>query len=208
MSLFDAHAEAYAAKYADITLFQPALDQFCQALPTTRHRLLDIACGPGQLSRYVLTQCPEGQLMGIDLAPNMLACAQRILPAAEFRQLDCREIGRQFEPGFAGIICGFVLPYLLPSEAEQLINDMAALLLPGGILYLSTMEDSRHSEKWQTSSSGEGPSLRSSYYTADQLTAWFAQENLEVLYLERIEQPYQRGTTENDLVLVARKQQG
>ena len=97
---FDNAAQGYAEKFMDQSLYQDSFDQFCQALPSTNSRILDIACGPGNISKYLLNKLPRLQLLGIDLAPRMIELAEEHNPEAEFLLWDSREIkalGRRFE---------------------------------------------------------------------------------------------------------------
>ena len=60
----------------DVTLYDDSYKQFCELLPLERARVLDAACGPGNVSRYLLAQRPNLDLLGIDLAPRMVELAR------------------------------------------------------------------------------------------------------------------------------------
>ena len=55
--IFNHHAEEYQSKYMDLAKYHESLDLFCSLVPTSPH-LLDIACGPGNMTKYVLDQYP------------------------------------------------------------------------------------------------------------------------------------------------------
>src|SRR5260370_27825385 len=53
-------------------------------------RMLDLACGPGNLSRRLAVQiAPGGEVIGVDLAPGMIELARAAgIPNARFEGLD------------------------------------------------------------------------------------------------------------------------
>ncbi len=56
-----------------------------------------------------------------------------------------RTLGRRFH----GIVCAFGLPCMNAGEVTALIADAAAVLRPGGALYLSTMEEVSARRAWE-----------------------------------------------------------
>ena len=47
------------------------------------HRILEIGCGTGNLTRHLLATYPQAQLLATDLAPSMVATCQTLLPPAD-----------------------------------------------------------------------------------------------------------------------------
>ncbi|ABE54659.1 Methyltransferase type 12 [Shewanella denitrificans OS217] len=168
VALFNQLAQGYQDKYMDVGLYETLLGEFCAQL-THNAWVLDMACGPGNLSRYLLDKRPDIQLLGLELAPNMVALAKQNNPEAEFVQMDCRAIefnhlsNKTFATRLTGektqrfdaLICGFVLPYLTPAEVLALFDDMQQLVKDDGIIYLSTMTGKLADSGFQTSSSGQ-----------------------------------------------------
>jgi predicted TPR repeat methyltransferase len=99
-------------------------------------------------------------------------------------------------------LCGFGLPYLSKEDAIKLIGDAASLLVPGGVLYLSTMEGDYSSSGMQTSSSGD--SLFMYYHEAGYLLEALKACGFSIVDMRRIEFPPDGGLG-NDLVIVARR---
>lgn len=199
--IFNKHASLYQEKYMDVNGYAESLDLFLQLLSNTEGEILDVACGPGNITQYVLNKRPGLQILGIDLAPNMLELARKNNPTAKFTEMDCRNIS-QLKQRFDGIILGFCLPYLNKDEAIQLVNDATALLNPKGILYLSTMEDDYEKSRMQTSSQGD--QLFMYFHQADYLVAAMEAKNLEPVYLKRLAQPGAETAAPPDLVIVAK----
>ncbi|HEV2967668.1 MAG TPA: methyltransferase domain-containing protein [Candidatus Dormibacteraeota bacterium] len=75
-------------------------------------RVLDLACGPGNLSRRLAEQVsPGGEVVGVDLAPGMIEVARAAgIPNARFEVMD---IERLTFPGgyFDAAVCGHGLQF-------------------------------------------------------------------------------------------------
>lgn len=167
-AIFDQYAHQYQAKYMAVDRYHDSLDLFCKKINTAGARILDVACGPGNITKYLLDQRPDFDLLGIDLSPNMLELAQQNNPSASFHLLDVRAINT-LEGPFDGILCGFGLPYLSKEEAIQFIHKAGELLSSGGLLYLSTMEGDYSLSGGQIPSSGGETELYTYYHEAEYL---------------------------------------
>ncbi|GET23122.1 class I SAM-dependent DNA methyltransferase [Prolixibacter denitrificans] len=132
-------ASLYQDKFMELHLYDETYDAFCQLVTTPNAKILDIACGPGNISRYLLNKRPDFRLTGIDTAENMVALARKNNPSAEFAVMDMREIGT-FSETFDGIICGFGLPYLSEADAAKLFSDAHRLLNDKGVVYISFVD--------------------------------------------------------------------
>ena len=137
-STFHKLADRYRDKYMDLTMYDDSYREFCDLLRPGCARVLDAACGPGNVSRYLMAQRPDLDLLGIDLAPRMIELAREAVPLAHFAVHDCRHFA-ELRRCFDGIICAFGLPYLSLQEATSFIVAAGHALEPGGVLYLSTM---------------------------------------------------------------------
>src|SRR6478736_3881300 len=94
VDVFDLRADQYESKFMDVTLYHATLDLFCNAVAKKDAAILELACGPGNITKYLLAKRPDFRLLGTDLSPNMLALARKNNPIATFALLDCREINR------------------------------------------------------------------------------------------------------------------
>ena len=154
VNTFNRAAERYQEKYMDLSLYIETFSPFVKALIRDDAHVLELACGPGNITRYLLTQKPELTILATDLAPNMLSLAKKNNPKVEVMLLDSRDLQR-LERRFDAIMCGFCLPYLNHEEAIKLINDAAEKLNPNGVLYLSTMEGDETAPQQHISSDGD-----------------------------------------------------
>jgi ubiquinone/menaquinone biosynthesis C-methylase UbiE len=119
-----------------------------------KSRLLEIGCGPGNITKYLLNKRPDFTIFGIDVAPNMIELAKKNNPSANFSVMDVRKID-QLKSTFDGIICGFCLPYLSQSDCEKLISDSYNLLSEKGLIYISFVEGEADMSGFKIGSSGD-----------------------------------------------------
>lgn len=200
IAVFDKRAKEYQDKYMDVSLYHDSFDVFCNAIKKQGAEILELACGPGNVTRYLLDKRPDFKILGIDLATNMLDLARKNNPEAEFRLMDCRDIGR-LNKKYDGIAGGFCLPYLSKEESVRLIRHAAGLLKPNGILYLSTMEDDYSKSGLQTSSYGDQAYIH--YHQADYLVAALEENGFRIMDLQRKEYVAPGGAKTTDLVIIA-----
>lgn len=201
--LFDKRAGDYQDKYMDVGLYADTLDLFCDHIVINNAEILEVACGPGNITRYMLQKRPDLKWLGTDLAPAMLELAAKNNPGASFRSLDGRDIhtlNRQFD----GVVCGFFLPYLSKPEVKKFIRDAAGVLRNGGLLYLSTMEDDYGRSGFQ--SSGDGlDRIYIHYHEGHYLAEFLHDGGLKVLDVQRKDFKQADGSFTTDLIITAKK---
>lgn len=202
IDVFDKRASEYQAKFMDVGLYHDTFDLFCSSIKKDNAEILEIACGPGNITRYLLKKRPDFQILGIDLAPNMIELAKMNNPTASFQCMDCREI-RLLGKKYDAVMCGFCLPYLSKEESVQLISDVYNLLESNGLLYISTMEDDYAKSGLESSSSGDQMYIH--YHEADYLTQALLENGFKIIDVQRKEYPKQDGSTTTDLVIIAGK---
>jgi 2-polyprenyl-3-methyl-5-hydroxy-6-metoxy-1,4-benzoquinol methylase len=202
VSVFNKRAELYQQKFMDVSIYEPSLDIFCQSLRNPKPSVLDVACGPGNITRYLLSVRPELQILGIDLAPEMIRLAIENNPGADFQIQDAREI--QDLPGqYDGVVSGFCFPYFSKEEVENWIQKAANLLLPGGLLFISTMEDSYAKSGPVLSSAGDEVFIH--FHEESHLTQCLKHQNLLIEFRDLLQYSITKGEMVRDLILIGRK---
>ena len=204
LDTYNKSARQYQDKFMNLDLYNDGYDRFCTLLGKDNASVLDIACGPGNITRYVLSVHPHYQMMGIDLAPHMIELAAINNPSAYFAVMDCRDIS-SIEKTFNGILCGFCMPYLSEDECDRLIGDMHGLLHSNGVIYFSAMEgDSSRSGFETTSFSGENK-VFIHYHLAAFLLKSLEKHHFMLIDLHRQQYPEANGTFSTDMIFIARK---
>lgn len=110
-------------------------------------RILDLACGPGTLSRRLTAAVsPGGLVIGIDLAPGMIRLAQALgIPSGSFRLMDMEQLA--FDDGsFDAVICGHGLQYA--SDLPRALREARRVLRAQGRLTASVPLASPREAVW------------------------------------------------------------
>lgn len=197
-------AVQYQDKFMDMDLYHYTYDLFCKRLNKPDASIFEIACGPGNITRYLLNYSPDYKIWGTDVAEKMVELAVKNNPTARFEVMDCRDINKVDEK-FDAVVCGFGLPYLTKEDAIQLIADVSSLLEKGGLFYLSTMEDDYNKSKYQGPSFGGPDRVFIHYHEAKYLTEALENNGFNIINLHRQNYPEKDGSITVDLILIARK---
>lgn len=197
---WDKIAKIYEAKFMGLRIYDETYDFFCEQLKDKKS-VLEIGCGPGNISRYLLSKIPDLDLLGIDIAPNMVELASQNNPSAKFQVLDCRSID-VLETKFDGIVCGFCLPYLIPEDAEKFIKDCSQLLNSNGVFYLSFVEGNQEESGFKTS--GTGDRVYFQYFDLDEVEKQLKNNHFETIAVFKVEFIRSETVSEMHTVIVAR----
>ena len=144
----------YQAKFMDLDLYNETYDFICNSVVKRNATVLEIGCGPGNITKYLLSKRPDFNIYGIDIAPKMIELAKLNNPSANFAIMDSRQID-QIESKFDAMVCGFCLPYLSQTDSQKLIIDCYNLLNEKGLIYMSFVEGDPNKSDFQISSSGD-----------------------------------------------------
>lgn len=97
--------------------------------------ICDIGCGPGHIGLFLSRQ--GGNVIGIDLAAEMLEQARARCPGIEFQQGDMLSL--PFANGhLAGIVAYYAIVHLSPAEVGKALQEFHRVLIPGGYLLFSS----------------------------------------------------------------------
>lgn len=154
-------ADLYESKFMDLDIYDKTYDYFLHILNKKSSKILDVGCGPGNISKYLLTKRDDIHLLGVDVSENMIELARRntlqfnsTMQRVEFKRLDCRDIS-EIESKFDAIVTGFCIPYLSSKEVNDLIYDCTKLMNNNGCMYISFVEGNPENSGFKTGSSGD-----------------------------------------------------
>jgi trans-aconitate methyltransferase len=147
-------ASLYEERFMHLTMYNETYDLFCKSIESENPEILEIGCGPGNITRYLLDKRPDFKIHATDIAPNMIELAKKNNPEATFSIMDCRNID-QLDKKFDGIVCGFCIPFISTEETLKLINDCANKLKEKGIIYLSFVDSDQGETGFKSTSTGE-----------------------------------------------------
>ena len=98
-------------------------------------RILDLACGPGSLTRRLLLAAPDSEIVAVDLDPVLLAVYRSVHPGVATVEADLRRDGwsRSITEGFDAVVTATALHWLDGPAIRGLYVALAELLRPGGV---------------------------------------------------------------------------
>lgn len=195
-------AELYQEKFMYLDFYNETYDFILQALPKPDAQILEVGCGPGNITKYLLSKNKNLHVLGIDVAPNMVELAQKNNPTANFQVLDCRSIG-QLSQKFDAIIAGFCLPYLSYTDAEQFIQSCYALLNVNGIFYISFVEGDTNQSGFKTASTIGRAYFN--YYELNYLESLLKKTGFNMIKKFVVPYPLPNGANENHTILITQK---
>lgn len=103
-------------------------------VPVKRGRLLDVACGKGETTRYLARFWPPEQITAINISEKQLARGRELVPGADFRLMDATML--QFpDASFDAVVCVEAAFHF--NTREAFLREAARVLKPGGRLVLS-----------------------------------------------------------------------
>jgi 2-polyprenyl-3-methyl-5-hydroxy-6-metoxy-1,4-benzoquinol methylase len=199
---WDKLAALYQEKFMDLDLYDGTYAAFCAAVSKQGARILEIGCGPGNISRFLLRHRPDFDLFGIDIAPSMVALAQKNNPTARFAVMDSRDLD-QLDARYDGIVCGFCLPYLSSTDCDKLLADCAGLLEHQGWLYLSFVEGNPADSGFQTGSSGARAYFY--YHDLEEVKRQLATHHFDRIEVVKVQYARSATVTEEHTVVMGRR---
>ena len=195
-------ASLYQDKFMELDLYNDTYDRFCELVTKPGAMVLEIGCGPGNITRYISAKRTDFQIEAIDVAPNMIALAKANNPGAHFHVLDCRDIDR-LHATYDAIIAGFCMPYLSKDDSVKFIKDCAGLLQMEGIFYCSIIKGDYANSGFAATSTGDKCCLY--FYDEDFLRDELTKNTFEIL--EVINKQFKKadGTVSEEIIFIAKK---
>ncbi|WP_196891461.1 class I SAM-dependent methyltransferase [Aureivirga marina] len=195
-------ASAYEDLFMDLDLYNDTYDSFLDLISNQNAKILELGCGPGNVTKYLLNKNSKLKILATDISQNMLDLAKKNNPNANFQILDCRNLN-QLNKKFDALILGFCIPYISKEDCIKLLNDISNFLNNSGVLYFSFVEGNYKNSGFQTGSSGD----RLFFYFHD---LNFLKNELTLnnfIVKEEIRKDFKRasGKTEVHTILIAKK---
>lgn len=194
-------ASLYQDKFMKSDLYNDTYDYICNSVAKPKAKLLEIGCGPGNITNYLLSQRPDFDIFGIDIAPNMVEFAKKNNPTAKFAVMDSRQIS-SLEAKYDGIIGGFCLPYLSGTESEKLIADSYNLLNENGFIYLSFVEGDPAKSGFKA---GSGGRVFFHFHSLDDLKEQLIRTGFDEIEIFKVEHKTSETGFEIHTILTAKK---
>jgi len=202
VATFDKLADQYAAKYFDLRLYDRYLERFAKCIDAPGASVLDVACGPGNVSGYLAKIRPDLKLLGIDLAEGMLRQARLRVPGVEFLQKDCRRID-ELGCVFDAAAFAFGLSYLTDSDAEQFLVSLNAALTDSATFYLSTITGESSQSGFEVT--GSGDRIYIEYRSVSAVTTMVQRAGYRIEFMDVLQSPDNASKVTQDLILIGKR---
>lgn len=102
--------------------------------------LLDVACGPGYITRAAREQ--RIKVTGVDFSAAMIELARKVFPQADFRIGDAESLDFADE-AFDAVSCNFGMMHF--ANPQQAMNEAFRVLRPGGAYVFTVWNEPEHS---------------------------------------------------------------
>lgn len=119
-------------------LFRPFAEQLVARVALKQgDSVIDVACGTGIVARVVRERLgPEAQVVGVDIAPAMLAVARSVDQTIDWRQGDATALPITADEQFTVLTCHQGLQFMPDKPAA--LREMRRVLAPGGRVAIAT----------------------------------------------------------------------
>jgi ubiquinone/menaquinone biosynthesis C-methylase UbiE len=156
--------------------------------------LVDVGCGSGRLAKP-LAEYLEGKYLGIDIVPELVEYACRLVPRGDWRFEVAKGLTIPEEDGRADMVCFFsVLTHLLHEESYKYLLEAKRVLKPGGKIVFSFLDFTVPSH-WEhfgvnLSDIGVGSHPLNVFLSGDAIRAWASHLDLGVELIQKGDVPY------------------
>lgn len=199
---WDAIVLAYERQFMDLNLYDDSYELFLSSLDKPNARILELGCGPGMITRFMIQRFPDLNYTASDVSAQMINRAESNVPQVKFKVLDCRNLS-SMKQQVDGVICGFTLPYLSKEDRLKLVSDCAGLLSDKGILYLSYVAGDQTEPVCMTDKKGN--SLYFYYHQTEEFKKELEVHDFELIDTINLVYKKKEGVEEEHTVIIARK---
>lgn len=99
----------------------------------THSHILELCCGPGNLTKQIAGTCPDCSIIGVDINENFIRLTQKDIryPCVSFSVGDAARLSFK-ENSFDTIVLCFALHEMAPITIENILREMRRVLKNGG----------------------------------------------------------------------------
>ena len=138
IDFYSKHAVQFDKKIGSLDLYNHTYTNFVNSA-TDKRNLLDLACGPGNVSAFIQNLVPNIDITCVDLSESMIDIAKSKLPNSKFYKSDILDITIPHHY-YDLIICAFGLPYINKLDIRKFVSEIDRFAHNNSIVYVSCMQ--------------------------------------------------------------------
>jgi ubiquinone/menaquinone biosynthesis C-methylase UbiE len=189
------YTKLYFDDLSDATLF----DEFLSLLPKGS-RVLDIGCGPGNVTKYMAEKGYEAE--GIDLSSEMIKIARSKVPDLKFTEMDMRKL--TYHPdSFDGLLVSYSLIHVPSVDADKTIAGFKRIVKPGGFIQILVQKGEKDFMTADTFQAGQRVFLN--LHTLTSMRELLTENGFEIIKLEEKKTPYAGDFSDAFIHAIAKK---
>lgn len=197
-------AEGFCRKIGKLSNYDGTYGYFADLIPENGC-VLDLACGPAQISKFILKRKPV-KVTGVDLSSGMLTVAKKEIPDGKF--IEHSIIDFKAEEKFDACVLGFGIPYLTSNETEACIKNAAGNMKSGGVFYISfmnTKNDETEVVQMEKTSFGGDNLFEIHYHNKNTVEKYIREAGMKILKEYVLDYLESDGSISKGIVFIAKK---
>jgi cyclopropane fatty-acyl-phospholipid synthase-like methyltransferase len=203
IKVYNKYVKEYINKFMNFDLYNDTFDDFLNLLKKD-DTILDLGCGPGNVVKYFSDKRCDLRILGLDLAPEMLAQARILNPKVQFDLMDIRKIDMLTEK-FDAIVGAFCLPYLSYNDLESFFININKVSKQNGLIYISCMEGEVGKSGFEKTSFTGDSEIYIYYHQREHLKTLMSKNGFIIEKFYTKDYPESDGRFTTDLIYIGRK---
>ncbi len=199
-SVYRKYAKEFDEKIASLEIYNASYDYLLEKIQDGA-AVLDLACGPGNVSFYLKQYKPDLRITGVDISEEMIELAKARIKDGAFILKDICEIG--FDTKFDCVICAFGIPYLDLEATAHVMQTIKKSLKPNGHYYISYIEGTGKGYAQQSFTHNDELFIFS--HPEEDVLGILDQQALSVIKRFAIDYHEQDGTITNEIIYIGNK---
>lgn len=198
--VYKKYAKEFDEKIGSLTIYNESYDYLLNHIEDGAS-ILDLACGPGNVSYYLKNKKPGLSITGVDISEEIIDIAKRKIQDGEFIVKDICEV--KFETKFDCVVCAFAIPYLNLGETDHVAKTISRSLKSNGLFYISFIEGSK--EGYEKTSFTENDKLFVYHHPQKAIFNILDKHALSVIKKFEIDYHEEDGTITDEVIYVGNK---
>jgi ubiquinone/menaquinone biosynthesis C-methylase UbiE len=174
--------------------------EFIVKLLKDNDNILDLACGPAQISKYIKNRI-NVNITGVDLSEEMIIIANKNIPDGKFIKDSIITFRENME--FDLIIIGFGIPYLNENQIIECIKNCEIMLKKKSNIYISFMEGYR--EGYEKTSVGGENKFYVYYHKKEKIIGILKENGIKIIMEYELDYKEMDGRITKDVILIGEK---